>query len=100
MIFSSILELGLQKHRTNENNQNHKKLQERCTTSRETMKKNGEASTDEIDICSYGDAKPQAHPHFLIGDWLGYRECHIEPDWLLIYSTSEDVATFYRTGTH
>lgn len=27
--------------------------------------------------------------HFLSGNWSGYRECHIEPDWLLIYKVDE-----------
>ena len=27
---------------------------------------------------------PRHHDHPLVGDWLGYRDCHIEPDWLLV----------------
>ena len=40
--------------------------------------------------------------HHLIGDWSGYRDCHIEPDWLLIYKIDRDEAilTLVRTGTH
>jgi mRNA interferase YafQ len=40
--------------------------------------------------------------HALGGNWKGYRECHIEPDWLLIYLPSEDDKTLYlvRTGSH
>lgn len=40
--------------------------------------------------------------HALSGDWIGYRECHILPDWLLIYRLEEDilVLTLTRTGTH
>lgn len=40
--------------------------------------------------------------HALKGDWLGFRECHIEPDWLLIYLIEEDVLTLtlVDTGTH
>ena len=40
--------------------------------------------------------------HVLTGNWLGYRECHILPDWLLIYRMEEDVLvlTLTRTGTH
>ncbi|MDO5112242.1 MAG: type II toxin-antitoxin system YafQ family toxin [Clostridia bacterium] len=42
------------------------------------------------------------HDHSLSGDWIGHRECHIEPDWLLIYKTEEEVLvlTLTRTGTH
>ena len=40
------------------------------------------------------------HDHALIGNYAGARECHIEPDWLLIYVLSEQAITFTRTGTH
>ena len=38
--------------------------------------------------------------HRLIGNFVGRRECHIEPDWLLIYKVNEDSIIFERTGTH
>ena len=38
--------------------------------------------------------------HKLAGDWQGFRECHIEPDWLLIYRVEGDEITFVRVGTH
>ena len=40
--------------------------------------------------------------HALSGDWIGHRECHIQPDWLLIYRIENDilVLTLARTGTH
>ena len=40
--------------------------------------------------------------HDLIGNYTGFRECHIAPDWLLIYRIEEDVLVLYllRTGTH
>lgn len=40
--------------------------------------------------------------HDLIGEYKGYRECHIEPDWLLIYQIFNDQLELYlfRTGTH
>ncbi len=40
--------------------------------------------------------------HFLTGEWKGYRECHIQPDWLLIYRIEEGllVLALARTGTH
>lgn len=40
--------------------------------------------------------------HALIGSYTGYKECHIEPDWLLIYFIDKDskTITFARTGTH
>ncbi len=38
--------------------------------------------------------------HTLIGNYIGRRECHIEPDWLLIYKLTGDEIIFERTGTH
>lgn len=40
--------------------------------------------------------------HNLIGDYVGFRECHITPDWLLIYRIEEDelILVLSRTGTH
>lgn len=40
--------------------------------------------------------------HALIGNYVGFRECHIRPDWLLIYAIDNDrlVLTATRTGTH
>lgn len=40
--------------------------------------------------------------HNLKGNYKGYRECHIEPDWLLIYKTEleNNLLILYRTGSH
>lgn len=38
--------------------------------------------------------------HALIGNYASRRECHIEPDWLLIYTNNLDAIIFERTGTH
>lgn len=40
--------------------------------------------------------------HALIGNYVGYRECHIRPDWLLIYKVENDILTLTltRTGSH
>jgi mRNA interferase YafQ len=42
----------------------------------------------------------RCRPHKLQGDWYGLWECHIGPDWLLIYEFTETTLTLYRTGTH
>ena len=47
-----------------------------------------------------GDVTEEYLPHSLSGNWQGYRQCHIEPDWLMIYTVEDELATFYRTGTH
>jgi mRNA interferase YafQ len=38
--------------------------------------------------------------HKLVGNYVGRKECHIEPDWLLIYKTEETKMVFERMGTH
>jgi mRNA interferase YafQ len=38
--------------------------------------------------------------HKLQGEFKNFRDCHIEPDWILIYSISEEEVSFERTGTH
>lgn len=46
------------------------------------------------------DSKHRDHP--LTGNWVGHRECHIQPDWLLVYRYEDDVLvlTLARTDTH
>ena len=45
---------------------------------------------------------PSSHDHALTGSWRPRRECHIKPDWLLIYQVDreEGLIVFERTGTH
>ena len=40
--------------------------------------------------------------HALVGNYIGFRECHIQPDWLLIYMISNEqlIVTASRTGSH
>ena len=40
--------------------------------------------------------------HGLTGDYKGFRKCHVEPDWLLIYRINEDALELFlfRTGSH
>jgi mRNA interferase YafQ len=38
--------------------------------------------------------------HQLFGNWKGHRDCHIEPDWILIYRISIDDLYLERTGSH
>ena len=58
---------------------------------------------DVIRILAKGEQLPEKNKdHALIGNWNGYRECHIQPDWLLVYKIEIDllVLTLTRTGTH
>ena len=50
-----------------------------------------------------GEPLPEANrDHPLSGNWDGFRECHIQSDWLLVYRLEDDVLvlTLARTGTH
>ena len=38
--------------------------------------------------------------HKLGGNWIGRRDCHIEPDWILIYKLTENELLLERTGSH
>ena len=56
-----------------------------------------------IAMLAMGETLPDKHKdHALIGNWVGHRECHILPDWLLIYRIEDEVLvlTLARTGTH
>ena len=61
---------------------------------------------DVIDLIASGineeRLKKEYDDHALSGNWKSYRECHIEPDWLLVYQLFEDVLvlSLVRTGTH
>lgn len=58
---------------------------------------------DIIRALSRGEKLPEQNKdHELTGDWVGHRECHILPDWLLIYRIEDDVLvlTLARTGSH
>ena len=50
----------------------------------------------------HGQAPEENKPHKLQGKLLGYWECHIEPNWLLIYDIQDSIRliTLARTGTH
>lgn len=43
---------------------------------------------------------PEYRDHALRGDWIGFRDLHIEPDWLLLYRIAGDKVQLARTGSH
>ena len=58
---------------------------------------------DVIRTLAAGEALPEKYSdHALTGNRKGYRECHVQPNWLLIYRIEKDVLvlTLQRTGTH
>ena len=67
------------------------------------QKKNLDLLFDVIDKLANGKKlDPKYRDHDLSGDYVGTRECHIEPDWLLVYEIRDDVLVLmlYRLGTH
>ena len=46
------------------------------------------------------DLPPKNRDHFLIGKYKDCRECHIEPDWLMIYKLTPTELILVRTGSH
>ncbi len=58
---------------------------------------------DVVDKLASGQPLPAKNKdHDLSGDYAGFRECHIAPDWLLVYRVVEEELVLYlmRTGTH
>ena len=56
-----------------------------------------------VDILLTGEALPEKNKdHALSGNWKGYRECPILPDWLLVYEVIEDrlILSLTATGAH
>lgn len=56
-----------------------------------------------VEMLLNGQKLPQKNKdHQLTGNWKDYRECHIEPDWLLVYRIYEEklILSLVRTGTH
>lgn len=43
---------------------------------------------------------PKNRDHQLSGNWAGHRDCHIEPDWILIYRNIEEELRLERIGSH
>lgn len=64
---------------------------------------NQEHLKDVLSLLAEQKALPEKYKdHNLSGNYEGYRECHIEPDWLLIYKIYDDklVLVVTRTGSH
>lgn len=58
---------------------------------------------DIVDKLANGEALPEKNrDHSLTGRYAGFRECHIQPDWLLVYRVEAAALIFFlsRTGTH
>ena len=67
----------------------------------EKQKKNiSEIKAIMFDLICESPLPPKNNDHPLTGNYKGHRECHIEPDWLLIYLYSGDEIRFVRNGSH
>jgi len=56
---------------------------------------------DVVEMLASGTTLPQrCSDHALTGNWRGWRDCHIEPDWLMIYKLTEEELILARTGSH
>lgn len=54
-----------------------------------------------IDLLLDGQELPTHYKdHQLIGKWKQHRDCHLEPDWILIYRINEESLILERTGSH
>ena len=63
------------------------------------------ADLDQLDaimhhLANEKSLEPRFRDHRLRGEWKDFRECHVAPDWLLIYRIEGDEITFVRTGPH
>ena len=59
--------------------------------------------TEVVKTLASGKPLPEKNrDHALTGNWIGFRECHILPDWLLVYQIDDNKLYLYltRTGTH
>ena len=66
-------------------------------------RKNIDLLVDILDRLSKGETLPEFNKdHQLKGEWKDFRECHIEPDWLLIYEINDGILVLmlYRVGSH
>jgi len=67
------------------------------------IKRGGKPEAIKAVITNLIDEKPldrKHRDHILVGNFRDRRECHIEPDWLLIYRVEGNRIIFERTGTH
>ncbi len=91
------------------NNRKPKYQIERTAVFRKDLKKAKKRGLDlnlmdkVVTALQCGEPLPEKNKdHALTGNWIGHRECHIQPDWLLIYRVIEDtlILSLVRTGTH
>lgn len=66
-------------------------------------KRQGQKISDLLVVLDYlvnSKALPEKYKDHALINYQEYRECHIKPDWLLIYKIIEDELILYRLGSH
>ena len=63
-------------------------------------KDTGKLRTIIASLCHHRLLDRRHRDHALTGDWKGWRDCHVEPDWVLIYKRDGSSLILGRTGTH
>jgi mRNA interferase YafQ len=54
-----------------------------------------------VNLLQIGATLPaRCRPHPLRGNWTGFWDCHVEPDWILLYRVTEEALVLVRTGSH
>lgn len=91
------------------NNRKPKYQIERTAVFRKDLKKAKKRGLDlnlmdkVVTALQCGEPLPEKNKdHALTGNWIGHRECHIQPDWLLVYQIEGEQLILFlaRTGTH
>jgi mRNA interferase YafQ len=70
---------------------------------RKLVKRRKDLSKLSVVVDKLANGEPLASrykPHPLKGDWKPKWDCHLEPDWLLIYQVTDNEVILARTGTH
>lgn len=56
---------------------------------------------DVVDCLATGKPMPEKYQdHALTGNFIGFRDCHLKPDLVLIYKINGDIVELHRLGTH
>lgn len=69
------------------------------------VKNSGRYAIDDllvvIDLLLRNQLLPEKYKdHYLTGNWKNHKECHVKPNWLLIYQSTADKIVLTRTGSH
>ena len=73
----------------------------RTTTAFERDLRRANKQGKDLDKLETQEKMPaRCRPHPLRGIWAGHWDCHVEPDWLLLYRVTNEALILVRTGSH